>query len=99
MNDLLVSEMRRVNKETIRERKRRERRTRMKRKKENENEEKDDVEWGQQEKERKGRNELVLSSIAAVRDFHESSIVFFASLLLTRGNPEYRPELTDDIMV
>lgn len=71
MKDLLVSEMRRVNKETIRERKWRERRT-MKRKKENENEEKDDVEWRQQEKERKGRNELVLSSIAAIRDFHES---------------------------
>lgn len=99
IKDLLVSEMRRVNKETIRERKWRERRM-MKRKKENENEEKDDVEWWQREKERKGRNELVLFYCSHTRlPRIETSIVFFASLLLTRGNPEYRPELTDDIMV
>lgn len=73
----------------------------MKRKKENENEEKDDVEWGQQEKGEEGKKRtgaLFYCSRTRLPRI-ETSIVFFASLLLTRGNPEYRPELTDDIMV
>lgn len=73
----------------------------MRRKKENENEEKEKAGW-MTGKERKGRNELLLLYYNRTRlPRIGTSTVFFASLLLTvsRRSPEYRPELTDDIMV